>query len=102
MTGDLFEQAVNCFDGDPAGDRVPRSTMARKVAVFFKARPGQWIDGRELMSIAGSYGWRTRISDCRRHPYNMRIENRQRRIGPYVVSEYQYLPQDSAQLIGAA
>ena len=64
------------------------TTLAGIVAAYFKARPGQWIDGRDLMTVAGSYGWRTRVSDCRRPPYNLRIDNRQRRVGQYTVSEY--------------
>lgn len=101
------------FDGDPLGSRerevetafdpvpVSRATMAAKVAAFFRARPNQWIDGRELMPVAGSYGWRTRISDCRRAPYKMQIDNRQRRVRQYIVSEYRYVPPDP-DLGGAA
>src|SRR5204863_2502723 len=81
-TPDLFA-AVNAprpFDGDPTGSSGPadgtvattdhRHTFAAKVAAMFKAAPGEWIDGREVLKIGGVYGWRTRISDCRRAPYN--------------------------------
>lgn len=66
------------------------------LAQFFRARPLVWIDGREL-EIAGRYAWRTRISDLRRVPYCMNIENRQRRIErpdgtTHVVSEYRFVP----------
>ena len=67
--------------------QTPASLCAR-LAAFLKARPNQWIDGRELATIAGAYGWRTRVSDLRRPPYSLTIENRQRREGQYVVSEY--------------
>lgn len=71
-------------------------SRSQLLAEFFKARPLVWIDGREL-EIAGRYAWRTRVSDLRRAPYFMNIENRQRRIARedgtmYVVSEYRYVP----------
>ena len=77
-------------------------TMAGRVAAFFRGRPDEWIDGRELMTVAGSYGWRTRVSDIRRAPYNMRIDNRQRRVGRFVVSEYRYVPAGADVDLGGA
>lgn len=72
------------------------ATLAAAVAAFFKARPNAWIDGRDVMQIAGAYGWRTRISDCRRQ-FGMQISNRQRRVRAgggqsFTVSEYRYTP----------
>ena len=32
-----------------------------KLAAFFIAHPGEWIDGKHLATFAGSYGWRTRV-----------------------------------------
>jgi hypothetical protein len=94
--------AARPFDGDPTGERhEARESFATTVATFFKARPGQWIDGRDIQEIAGCYGWRTRISDCRRPPYSLNIVNRQRRVGRYIVSEYM-LPTDAQDLGGAA
>lgn len=76
------------------------ATLAAAVAAFFKARPNIWVDGRDVMQIAGAYGWRTRISDVRRAPFHMRIDNRQRRIRArersFTVSEYRYTPTASA------
>lgn len=126
----LFDEPARTFDADPLGDGrarrvtpatpvansisgdlsqvsgsqdVPagRDTMAGRVAAFFKARPGEWIDGRELMAVAGSYGWRTRCSDIRRPPHSMTIDNRQRRVGRFVVSEYRYVPAAGSPLGGA-
>ena len=125
MTGDLFgtgDRAPRPFDGDAFGtgraapdvagvepvrvelppERPSRTTMAAKVAAFFTARPGVWIDGRRVLKIAGCYGWRTRISDVRRAPYNLRIDNRQRKVGGYVVSEYMLVVADTDDLGGAA
>lgn len=69
------------------------------VARYFVARPGQWIDGRELAKHAGAYGWRTRLSQAR-HRYGMTIENRVSRIKDgdrtFVVSEYRFVPEKSA------
>jgi len=72
-------------------------SLAASLAQFFRSRPGIWIDGRELARIAGSYAWRTRTSDIRRKPFNMRIDNRQRKVevrdGQVItVSEYRYVP----------
>lgn len=88
------------------GPRVPARRAARcslvdKLAAFFRAHSGVWIDGRELAGEGGAYAWRTRLSDLRRPPYAMVIENRQRRVrrpdgSRVVVSEYRYGPPDAA------
>jgi hypothetical protein len=72
-------------------------TLCARLAAHFSARPGQWIDGRELGQIAGAYAWRSRVSDLRHLPYNLTIENRQRKeqtmLGePFTVSEYRWMP----------
>jgi hypothetical protein len=71
-------------------------TRAERLASFFRERPGCWIDGRMLGAIAGSYAWRTRVSDLRRAPFYMQIENRLRTIetenGPVLISEYRLVP----------
>ena len=81
-----------------------RVTFAERVANMLRAHPNQWIDGRAIQAIGGFYSWRTRCSDCRRPPYNMRVDNRQRTVqgeaGPFVVSEYMYVP--DAPTSGAA
>lgn len=79
-------------------------TRAEILAEFFKRRPLVWIDGREL-EIAGRYAWRSRVSDLRRAPFLMRIENRQRRVqradGEHVtVSEYRFVPDVRVQQAG--
>ena len=56
-----------------------------------------------LAPIAGSYAWRTRVSDLRRGPFLMTIENRQRTIqtddGPITVSEYRFVPPQVAEAV---
>jgi len=78
------------FDADafkPSG-----SSLCDRLAAYFKARSGQWIDGRDLATVAGAYAWRSRVSDLRRAPYHLTIENRQRRDGRYIISEYRLCP----------
>ena len=67
-----------------------------KLAAYFAARPGQWVDGRELARLAGHYAWRSRVSDVRRK-HGLTIENQQRRVRradgqTWVISEYRYQP----------
>ena len=49
------------------------------LAEYLKARVGQWIDGKELATVAGGYAWRSRVSECRRL-YGLQIDNRQERV----------------------
>lgn len=57
------------------------------------------IDAHELLAIAGFAAWRTRLSELRKPPYNMRIENWTRRVATperaqrhVTVSSYRYVP----------
>jgi hypothetical protein len=45
-----------------------------KLQAYFQARPNVWIDGKVLATVAGGYGWRTRVSNLRRQR-GMTIEN---------------------------
>ena len=67
-------------------------SMVARLAQYLTERPNQWIDGRELAQIAGAYAWRSRVSDARRK-FAMTIENPERRVNGYTVSEYRYVPQ---------
>jgi hypothetical protein len=55
-----------------------------------------WLDGREIATVAGAYAWRTRLSELRKPPFGLTVENRQTRIktetGRYTISEYMYVP----------
>ncbi len=62
--------------------------FTRRLADYFEANRGRWIDGRELATIAGAYAWRTRLSECRRAPYLLTVENRIRFVGKVKISEY--------------
>lgn len=66
-------------------------TYMARVANYFKDHPGQWIDGRILATIGGAYAWRTRVSECRMR-LGMAIENRERKVDGYTLSEYRYIP----------
>jgi hypothetical protein len=80
------------------------NTLTAKLAAYLRRRPGEWINAREFFPIAGSFGWRSRLSDCRQL-YGMRIVNRQRRIAPdptapakkITITEYQFQPERPAQ-----
>ena len=64
----------------PAKLEPDTATFTGRVAAYFQARPNQWIDGRELAKVGGAYAWRSRVSDCRKPPYSLTIENRVRRV----------------------
>ena len=55
-------------------------SLNQRLAEYFARHPGEWIDGKVLAQIAGGYGWRSRVSDLRRQPYGLTIENRMRRV----------------------
>jgi hypothetical protein len=61
-----------------------------RVADHFRAHPNTWFDGLTMATLGGAYAWRTRISDCRTQ-LGMHIENRERREGRRVISEYRFV-----------
>jgi hypothetical protein len=71
-----------------------RLSLCDKLEAYLKARPNQWIDGRMFQNVAGTYGWRTRLSDLRKR--GMVIQNRVKTCHNYYrrykVSEYRYVP----------
>ena len=84
------------------------TTMLDRAEALFRARPGEWIDGREIADVAGCYASRTRISELRTKR-GMVIENRLRRLKTstrYTVSEYRWVPAPTVQelddLLGVA
>ncbi len=68
------------------------TSLNEKLAAYFKSRPNVWLDGRELSKVAGAYAWRSRISNLRKPPFNLTIENRLRRERGFTVSEYRLVP----------
>lgn len=82
-------------------DAVKPLSFTERVAQAFQNRPNQWIDGRELAQIGGAYAWRSRVSDCRKPPFNLRIDNRVRAMQDedgrrWTRSEYCYVPEARA------
>lgn len=76
------------------------------LAAFFLAHPGEWLCALDL-EFAGRQAWRTRVSDLRRAPFSMRIENRQRHVqianhDVITISEYMFVPEGSSTGEGAA
>lgn len=53
-------------------------TLCDRLAKRFRACPNIWLDARGLLEIGGFGGWRTRISDLRKPPYSMAIDNKVR------------------------
>ena len=75
-------------------------TYRDAVAHYFKAHPGQWIDGLELARYGGAYAWRTRVSECHTQ-LGMDIENDVRRV-PNThrkVSLYRYRPASLLEMV---
>ena len=68
-------------------------TLTDRLAAYFRVRAGEWVNARDLLTVAGFAGWRTRVSNLRYPPYNMVITNRPRTVNGYRVSEYRYLPE---------
>ncbi len=62
---------------------------------YFRQRRGQWVSALAIAKRAGLLSSRTRISECRRSPWNLTVQNRQRYIrrGPRLIriSEYRCL-----------
>ncbi len=86
---------------------MKRKSLTHNLAAFFRANPGVWHDGvRVLAPIAGTYAWRTRLSEARRQ-LGLDIINRQRRVTTtdgrtFVVSEYCYRPPRPVTLLDVA
>jgi hypothetical protein len=70
----------------------PAETMTAAVAQFFRLNAGVWISALDVMRVGGALAWRTEISRCRKAPYLMTIENRTRRVGRKLYSEYRLVP----------
>lgn len=88
----------NLFAGHVTSESDPSDcshSLCARLDAFFRARPGDWIDGRELAMVAGAYAWRSRVSELRRPPYNRTIQNRQRRYEHVTVSEYRLVTADA-------
>jgi len=70
-------------------------TLTEQLARFFREHAGEWLGARQL-EFAGRQAWRTRVSDLRKPPYGMTIENEVKRIktdqGEIRMSRYRYQP----------
>lgn len=69
-------------------DLLKGDSRCARLARLFISRRGEWVDGRELATVAGVYAWRSRCADLRKRPWLLSIENRVRRVGDVKVSEY--------------
>jgi hypothetical protein len=72
-------------------------TYRDRVAAYFKAKPGQWIEWHELAAIGGAMAWRTRVSNARRE-LGMDIVNKVHKLPDGTkVSAYMYRPKAKAE-----
>jgi hypothetical protein len=57
-------------------------TLTDRLERFFREHPNTWIDGKDLAGTAGTYAWRSRVSDVRKRfkAQGGDILNRQKRI----------------------
>lgn len=57
-------------------------TLTDRLERFFREHPNTWIDGKDLAGTAGTYAWRSRVSDVRKRfsAEGGDIINRQKRI----------------------
>jgi len=72
-----------------------KTTLNNRLEDFFHHHVNEWVDARQLQRVAGMFAWRTRVSNLRYAPWNMKIRNRTRRVlkadgGWMTVSEYRY------------
>ena len=79
------------------------TTLLDRAEALFRARPGEWIDGREIADVAS----RRRIRELLRTRHGMVIENRLRRMttrrinqdsAQCVISEYRWVPERELDL----
>lgn len=66
-----------------------------KLESYFRDHPGEWIRMQALAEVAGTGGWRNRITDLRLLR-GLKIENRTYRQDGFTVSEYRYEPGEAA------
>jgi len=59
-------------------DLLKGDSMCARLARYFMERRGAWIDGRDLQEVGGVYAWRSRVSDLRKAPWHLDIQNLQR------------------------
>ena len=71
---------------------LTRDSMCARIARHLLAHRGQWIDGQVLSKLGGYAAYRTRISDLRKAPWCLNVENRYRHMKDgdrkWIVSEY--------------
>lgn len=75
-------------------------TLCETLADYLKARPNEWIDGHALLDIGGTFAFRTRLSELRRPPFNMTIENQTTRHAfmgrKWTETKYRYTVQETS------
>ena len=70
---------------------VHGTSLCARLARYFLAREGQWVNARELLTVAGFAAWRSRLAELRFAPWSMKIENRTRRVNGITESHYKFV-----------
>lgn len=64
-------------------------TLNDKLESFFRSRPNKWLRMQRIAEVAGTGGFRNRITDLRLQR-KLKIENRKFKKNGYTVSEYRF------------
>lgn len=84
----LLDQPVSV----PLEALLARNSACARLARLLLNNRGHWIDGKQLAQVAGGYAWRTRVSNLRKAPWFLDVENRYRHVSEdgrkWVISEY--------------
>lgn len=83
---------LDIAEAAPLESLLAHDNLCARVARLLLERRGEWIDGRMLASVGGAYAWRTRVSELRKAPWHLDVENRVRVVHDegrtFRVSEY--------------
>jgi len=69
-----------------------KQTLNDRLAAYFRSRAGEWVNAHDLLPVAGFAAWRTRLSELRKPPYAMPIENRVEIVNGRKQSWYRFVP----------
>lgn len=88
----MTQTSLDFSSSPPLTDLLARQSMCARLARFLLIHRGEWIDGKVLAKHGGAYAYRTRLSDLRKRPWLLQIDNRVRTVEQdgvtFKVSEY--------------
>lgn len=74
----MTQDSLNFTASVPLPELLAADNFCARLAKYLIEHRGEWIDGLTLARIGGAYAWRSRLSEIRRAPWFLTIENRQR------------------------